>query len=222
MYVVVDHRPIVTDGYAATFGREGFAAQGFNGEGFGEWLRTASEEDLGAVEGFMLGDFDGRNAFPARIRNRSRAPIIALAEDRSLEHTLDLFTAGIDDVVRKPVHVKELVVRADAVWRRVNDRFSQLHGDRIIIYLDGRDPTVNGEPLPLPRRERHILEYLAKNQHRRVTKTQIFNAVYGIFDDVADEVVVEGHMSKLRKKLRLRLGRDVIDAKRYLGYQYVG
>jgi DNA-binding response OmpR family regulator len=222
MYVVVDYRPIVTDGYTATFGREGFAAQGFDGAEFGEWLRTVSEEDLGAVEGFMLGDFDDRNAFPARIRNRSRAPIIALSEDRSLQHTLELFTAGIDDVVRKPVHVKELVVRADAVWRRVNDRFSQLDGDRIIVYFDGRDPEVDGKPLPLPRRERHILEYLAKNQHRRVTRTQIFNAVYGIFDDVAEEVVVEGHMSKLRKKLRMRLGRDVIDAKRYLGYQYIG
>ena len=68
----------------------------------------------------------------------------------------------------------------------------------------------------------HILEYLVKNAHRRVTKSQIFNAIYGIFDDNVDEIVVEGHISKLRKKLRLRLGRDVIDAKRYLGYQFVG
>src|SRR6478752_2219024 len=100
MYVVVDNRPIVTGGFTATFGREGFAAQGFDGEEFDAWLRTASEADLSAVEGFMLGDFDGRKAVPARIRNRSHAPIIALSEDRSLEQTLELFTAGIDDVVR--------------------------------------------------------------------------------------------------------------------------
>ena len=55
-----------------------------------------------------------------------------------------------------------------------------------------------------------------------MTKTQIFNAVYGIFEDNVDEVVVEGHVSKLRKKLRMRLGHDVIDARRYLGYQFVG
>ncbi len=53
-------------------------------------------------------------------------------------------------------------------------------------------------------------------------RLQIFNAVYGIFDENVDEVVVEGHISKLRKKLRIRLGHDVIDAKRYLGYQFVG
>ena len=41
---------------------------------------------------------------------------------RSLEQTLELFTAGIDDVVRKPVHMKEIVARSDAVWRRMNDR----------------------------------------------------------------------------------------------------
>ena len=55
-----------------------------------------------------------------------------------------------------------------------------------------------------------------------MTKTQIFNAVYGVFEDSVDEVVVEGHVSKLRKKLRLQLGYDVIDAKRYLGYQFTG
>jgi DNA-binding response OmpR family regulator len=222
MYVVVDYRPVVTEGYTATFGREGFAAQGFCGEEFGEWLRTASDDDLNAVEGFVLGDFDGRKALPATIRNRSRAPIIALSEERSLQQTLELFTGGVDDVVRKPVHVKELVVRADAVWRRVNQSAPIVETEEIRVFFDGRDPEVNGEPLPLPRRERHILEYLVKNSHRRVTKSQIFNAIYGIFDDNVDEVVVEGHISKLRKKLRLRVGRDVIDAKRYLGYQFVG
>jgi DNA-binding response OmpR family regulator len=34
--------------------------------------------------------------------------------------------------------------------------------------------------------------------------------------------VVEGHVSKLRKKLRQKLGRDPIDAKRMVGYSFVG
>ena len=49
-----------------------------------------------------------------------------------------------------------------------------------------------------------------------------FNAVYGVFDDNVDESVIEGHVSKLRKKLRDCILRDVIDAKRYLGYQFIG
>ena len=171
----------------------------------------------------MLGDFDGRRELPTTIRRRCRAPIIALSEERSLQPILDLFMAGIDDVVRKPVHVRELVVRADAVWRRANQSRSHLvNGREITVFLDGRDPEVRGEPLPLPRRERHILEYLARNAHRRVTKSQIFNAVYGVFDENVDESVIEGHVSKLRKKLRDSLRRDVIEAKRYLGYQFIG
>ena len=73
-----------------------------------------------------------------------------------------------------------------------------------------------------PRRERHILEFMVKNARRRVTKTQIFNTVYGVFNDDVNESIVEGHMSKLRKKLRGKLGYEVIEAKRFLGYQYLG
>ncbi len=58
-----------------------------------------------------------------------------------------------------------------------------------------------------------------KNRGRRLAKSQIFNAVYGIFDEDVDENVVESHISKLRKKLKHRLGYDPIDSKRFLGYR---
>jgi DNA-binding winged helix-turn-helix (wHTH) protein len=76
--------------------------------------------------------------------------------------------------------------------------------------------------LTLPRRERRILEYLAANRMRRVNRSLIFNAVYGLFDEEVEESVVESHISKLRKKLKYALGYDPIDTKRYLGYQLVG
>jgi len=89
------------------------------------------------------------------------------------------------------------------------------------VFSDGRDPEVKGEVLPLPRRERRILEYLVNNKDCRVTKTQIFNYVYGLFSDDIDENVVESHVSKLRKRLRHRLGYDPIDSQRYLGYRLI-
>jgi DNA-binding winged helix-turn-helix (wHTH) protein len=72
--------------------------------------------------------------------------------------------------------------------------------------------------MELPRRERRILEYLVKNKGRRVTKTQIFNAVYGVMNEGVDECVVESHISKLRKKLKRQLGFDAIESTRYIGY----
>jgi len=223
MYVIVDQREGVAENYVSAFSREGMASQGFSQGEFKEWLDTTSDQDVEAVQGFILGEFDSRKAYPEMIRNHSSAPIIALEDVKSLSNTLELYTAGIDDVVRKPVHVKEIMARSDAVWRRVRGiELPKAGHEGLSVFFDGRDPEIDGKPLPLPRRERHILEYLVKNCKRRVTKTQIFNSIYGIFNDDVDESVVEGHMSKLRKKLRLALGRDVIDAKRYLGYQFVG
>jgi two-component system, OmpR family, flagellar system response regulator FtcR len=63
-----------------------------------------------------------------------------------------------------------------------------------------------------------FLEFLLRCRGRRVSKTQIFNAVYGLFDEDVDENVIESHISKLRKKLKHRLGFDPIDSKRFLGY----
>lgn len=151
-----------------------------------------------------------------------RAPIIALNETRSLEQTLNLFAAGIDDVVRKPVHIREILARSDAIWRRLNDVSGHNQFGRMRIFFDGRDPEIDSEVLILPRRERHILEYLVRNRGRRVSKTQIFNAIYGIYNENVEESVVEGHISKLRKKIRQRLGHDPIEAKRYIGYMFVG
>ncbi|OYW61913.1 MAG: transcriptional regulator [Rhizobiales bacterium 17-65-6] len=222
MYVIVDHRETVGDSYVSGFSREGFSSLSIAESEFKEWLEAASEHDLEAVEGFLLGDFEERPAYPEIIRSHCQAPIIALSDVKSLSQTLELFTAGIDDVVRKPVHIREIVARSEAVRRRMLGAPKPAAEGRLKVFFDGRDPEVEGVPLPLPRRERHILEYLVKNSRRRVTKTQIFNTIYGIFNDDVDESVVEGHMSKLRKKLREKLGYDVIDAKRYLGYQYVG
>ena len=107
-----------------------------------------------------------------------------------------------------------------AVVRRslVTEDPEELHRD-LIVYFDGRAPVVKGVELALPRREQRILEHLAKNLGRRITKRQLFDAVYGLFDDKIDECVIEAHTSKLRKKLRNQLGYDPIDAKRYLGYR---
>jgi len=120
--------------------------------------------------------------------------------------------------VRKPVHPREILARAAAIRRRLQTLANHVEVGAIRVFSDGRDPEVAGEIFPLPRRERRILEYLVANRGRRVTKGQIFNAIYGIFDEEVEENVVESHISKLRKKLRKRLGVDPIDSKRFLGY----
>lgn len=222
MYIVLDSRDVVAEGYKAGFEREGLACTTFGGKEFSAWLQSLAEQDLPAIQAVIIGEMDERLTIPGLIRARGKVPIIALKEERGLDETLALFDAGVDDVVKKPAPVRELVARATAIWRRMSDQREEAKFGRLTVHFDNRDPSIDGTPLELPRRERQILEYLVKNRRRRVSKSQLFNAIYGLFNEDVDETVIEGHISKLRKKLRLRLGYDVIDAKRFAGYSFTG
>jgi len=223
MIVVVDRRADVAEAYETTIGREGYATISFNPEEFASWFQASAEIDLSAVEAIIMGDFDSRENFTKNIKSRGCIPAIALSDATALETTIKLFQAGVDDVIRKPVHAREIIARICAIRRRNHTDTDALWSeDGLTIYGDGRDLLINGEVLQLPRRERRILEYLASCKGRRVTRAQVFAAIYGVFDEDVEECVVESHVSKLRKKLRFHLGYDPIDTQRFLGYQLAG
>jgi DNA-binding response OmpR family regulator len=219
MIVIVDQREAVTEGYASWFSREGVSATGFCPDEFGNWIKALADQDMRAVEAVLLGDCIERQGIARLVRGRSRAALIALNDSKSLEETLELFASGVDDVVRKPIHVREILARIKAIRGRAQIEDECLTVGEIKVFPDGRDPIVGGEVMSLPRRERRILEYLVSNRGCRVNKTQIFNYVYGLFSEDIDENVVESHISKLRKRLRHRLGHDPIESQRYLGYR---
>lgn len=219
MFVVLDDRSTVAEGCVACFEREGIAAVAVDPAEFPEWFESVNDSDLSVVEGFLIGAVENRRQVSSRIRSRCRAPLIGLIEARALSETLDLFSLGFDDVLAKPFHVREILARSGAIRRRMKMAEQCVDIAGIRIFFDGRDPLVNGEVLPLPRRERRILECLVLSRNTRVTKTQIFNRVYGIFNDEIHENVIESHISRLRKRLKQRLGHDPIDSQRFLGYR---
>ena len=164
MIVIVDERELVKEGYHSLFDREGVASAGFGSSEFGEWVTSAADEDLKSVRAFLIGDCGQDAVLAAQDTRPHRRPVIALSEQHSLENTLRLFESGVDDVVRKPVHIREILARISAIRRRVQGRAAiTSRSARMRIFLDGRDPEIDGQPLPLPRRERRILEYLAAN-----------------------------------------------------------
>lgn len=219
MFVVLDDRSTVAGGCVACFEREGIAAVAVDPAEFPEWFESVNDSDVAVVEGFLIGSVENRRQISSRIRSRCRAPLIGLIEARALSETLDLFSLGFDDVLAKPFHVREILARSGAIRRRMKMAEQCVDIAGIRIFFDGRDPLVNGEVLPLPRRERRILECLVLSRNTRVTKTQIFNRVYGIFNDEIHENVIESHISRLRKRLKQRLGHDPIDSQRFLGYR---
>ena len=222
MLVMVEERELVVAGYEQGFAAEGIALVGFKPSDFLTWIEKAPVAELAAVEAFLLGDGPDRLACARAVARRAAVPSLAVVDANSLDTTLSLFAEGVDDVVRKPVHVREILARVGAIRRRsaylARAMVPAPQPGTVQVFFDGRNPEIGGVALELPRRERRILEYLIANKGRRVTKTQIFNAIYGIFDENVEENVVESHVSKLRKKLRARLGYDPIDSKRFLGY----
>nr|WP_244621097.1 response regulator transcription factor [Bradyrhizobium symbiodeficiens] len=219
MYIIVDDRESVANGYVGGLVREGVSSIGFSSGEFWDWLQSASESDLAAVDAFLLGDCDARGSLPRAMRKRSSAPIIAMSGQKMLKNTLELFESGVDDVVHVPIHLREILARTAAIARRRVGELPRPCESRIQVFFNGRDPEIAGHALTLPRRELRILEYMVSNHGKWITKTQIFNAIYGIFESTFDESVIESHVSKLRKKLRDRLGFDAIVARRYVGYR---
>lgn len=219
MFFIIDDRPLVTGAQIACFEREGVAAAAATVVEFLEWFDTAGDDDIASIEGFLLAAGANRKVVSVAIRARSRAPVIGVMDGRALTEVLELFAAGADDVVVKPCHVREILARISAIRRRQKDVEESIEICGIHVFFDGREPLVGGDVLSLPRRERRILEYLVASRNTRVSKTQIFNRVYGLFNEGIQECVVESHISRLRKRLRHRLGYDPIESQRYLGYR---
>lgn len=223
MIVVIDDSPILNSLFYEQFTKEGFALDTLSAAEFQSWIHYAQEEDVSSIEAFFLCDTDDHGSISKKIRARSNAPVLALLEKITLPKTLSFFHSGVDDVLRRSVDVKEIIARVAAITRReggsLRTKEAVFTVGEIQVFNDGRDPKISGEDFILPRRERRILEYLVANKNMRVTKTQLFNAIYGLFETEVEENVIESHISKLRKKLKQKFGYDIIDSKRFLGYK---
>jgi two-component system, OmpR family, flagellar system response regulator FtcR len=222
MIVIVEPRTEVAEAYRSTIGREGFTVNSFDPQEFLAWFHSVDAAQLGTVEAVVIGDCDGRESITRDIKRKLEVPAIALNDTTALELTLKLFAAGVDDVVRKPVHAREIIARIAAIRRRSREDRQVIWNDGgLLIPGGGQDIEIHGKVFKLPRRELRILEYMAGMRHRRVSRAQIFGAVYGVLEEDVEECVVESHISKLRKKLREVLGHDPIDTQRFLGYQLI-
>ena len=207
MIVIVDDRDAVLEAYRGMFSRIGYSVFGMNSSEVEDWLESSPADELDSVQSFLVGESNDEDRLINALRARTRVPIIAMLETGSLDETLQRFDIGADDVVRKPVHVREILARISAIRRRAQDSKTYIDCGRLRVFMDGRDPLIDGKPFPLPRRE------------RRASRTQVYNAVYGVLEEHVEECVIESHISKLRKKLTKALGMNVIDSRRYLGYR---
>jgi two-component system OmpR family response regulator len=149
-----------------------------------------------------------------RARERRLPVIILTARDR-LSDRVEGLNAGADDYLVKPFDLEELSARVGAVSRRYvgNPSPSIILGsltvDLVARTVDGAD----GE-LRLSQREWIVFEAFLRNPTAVLTKSQLEDQLYS-FDAEVESNTIEVYVSRLRRKL----GRDVIETLRGLGYR---
>ena len=148
------------------------------------------------------------------IRETRQTPILLLTAKGETEDRIVGLEAGADDYLAKPFEMEELLARVEALLRR-----SMGHAETILsccrIELDTTTNrvTLDGRPVSLTAYEYRTLDYLMRNQGKTVSKTELTEHIYHQDFDL-DSNVIEVLVNRLRQKL----GPEIIETRRGLGY----
>ncbi|MES2150536.1 MAG: response regulator transcription factor [Pseudomonadota bacterium] len=162
-----------------------------------------------------------------RIRARSRIPVLMLTgrgDDTDRILGLEL---GADDYVTKPCTPRELTARIRAILRRTNGLPHDEAGGitlsvgRLTMLPEQRRASWDGTPLELTSTEFNLLEVLARNAGRPVSKNDL--SEQGLGRPLARfDRNIDVHLSSLRRKLgTLSDGRSCLQTVYRLGYQLI-
>jgi two-component system OmpR family response regulator len=161
----------------------------------------------------MLPKVDGLSVL-AQLRKERTTPVIILTARDAVPDRVRGLDLGADDYVVKPFDLVEVLARTRALIRRAaGNADPRVEVGSVVIDTARRTIMKNGEPVVLTAREYAILELLAINRGRVVTKSQIYDHIFDENDDSLSNLV-EVHVSNIRRKL----GRDFIETRRGMGY----
>ena len=145
------------------------------------------------------------------VRERDReVNIIMLTALSDVDDRVKGFDLGANDYVLKPFHFEELKARIRSLLRRQTTiKNAVIETSGISFDTTKRTFSIDGENLRLTAKEAGILEYLFFNLGRYVTTEELMEHVWNDEVDLFSNVV-RVHMSALRKKLKARLGKNII------------
>jgi DNA-binding response OmpR family regulator len=136
-----------------------------------------------------------------------------------LDERVEGLQAGGDDYLTKPFAFTELLARVQALLRRASNipEPTGLSVGDLSIDLLRRTVTRAGKKIDLQPREFSLIEYLARNSGRVVSKTMIMEHVWDYnFDPQTN--VVESRICRLREKVDRGFGTPLIHTVRGTGY----
>ena len=164
-------------------------------------LLTQSHYDLLLLD-LNLPQLTGK-ALLRRLRERGDSlPVIVLTASDSLDQKVLCLEIGADDYLVKPVEVRELLARMQAIARRqMPGRDNHVRCGNLQLDLRTRLFSVAGEELTLPPRERSVLEALMLQNGSALSKQRLMDVIYGMDEDASADAV-DLYVHRLRKKLQ--------------------
>ena len=162
-----------------------------------------------------------------KIRAKSSMPVLMLtAKGDDMDRIIGL-ELGADDYVPKPCLPRELTARIRAILRRLENVVANdvspapLVIGKLLVKSAQRRAEWDGEPLNLTSIEFNILELLARNAGRPVSKKDLYEQGLGR-PLVRFDRSIDVHMSNIRHKLgALANGRSYIETVYRQGYQFI-
>ena len=154
-----------------------------------------------------------------RLRRRgNRVPVLMLTARDEIENRVAGLDAGADDYVTKPFALEELVARVRALLRRVSAGDDELlrFGD---LELDPgtREVRRGGDPIELTRTEFALLELFMTNPRQVLTRSIIFERVWG-YDFGFASNSLDVYIGYLRRKTEAGGKSRLIQTVRGVGY----
>lgn len=152
----------------------------------------------------MMPELDGFSAV-REIKKNSDIPVLMLSARGEEYDKIHGFELGIDDYVVKPFSPKELMLRIDAIMKRVkqndNDGEKEIfETSNLKIDFTGRFVFVDGNKIDLSPKEYELLFYLVKNRNIALSREKLITEVWG-YDFYGDDRTLDTHIKLLRKSL---------------------
>lgn len=175
-----------------------------------------------------MPELDGFSAC-REIRKTAQTPIIMLSARGEEYDKINGFEVGIDDYVVKPFSPKELMLRIEAVMKRVKNNYSAgPKKENVIIEIDNgglrADVTarlvfIDGERVDMSPKEYELFFYMLQNRNIAISREKFISDVWG-YDFYGDVRTLDTHIKLLRKSL----GRyaNLIATLRGVGYRFEG
>lgn len=143
--------------------------------------------------------------FCRMIRRSDNRPIIFLTARDGEEEMLKGYQAGCDDYIVKPFPLEVLRKKVEAVLRRARNMPGI--GQRIFRYkdltidFDRMRVQIGKEECHLTATEYKLLEYMAENQGKILTRSMLLEHIWDMDEQYIDENTLSVHIRRLRQKL---------------------